>query len=84
MITLEEIKEMNISVGTPIEVTLKDKIYGTLYKELGYYEGVLSGAESGVLEYSPTQDKVPDERGIIPGSCYINRIQELKILEYKK
>ena len=39
-ITLEKIKEMNIPVGTPIEITTNYKNFSN-YKIKGYFQGLL-------------------------------------------
>jgi hypothetical protein len=47
--TLEEIKGMNIPVGTPIEIILKN----SKYKQIGYF--VDSEKEKGVIRYTLDQ-----------------------------
>ena len=40
-ITLEKIKEMNIPVGTPIELTINHSLYkekNVIIKEMGYFQ----------------------------------------------
>lgn len=76
-ITLEKIKEMNIPVGTPIEMKFSD------IKLMGYFQG-LEKKEDGhdILKYaSNIQDF---GRRVYENPVIISNINEIKILEYKK
>jgi hypothetical protein len=67
--TLEEIKGMNLQVGTPIEVEINTSISekleklsdNTTYKELGYYQGICQNdSKYGTLLYEHSTQKNPN------------------------
>ena len=69
-ITIDQIKEMNIPVGNPIEMRLSNG------KELGYFQSVKFDGEDELIYYM----KNDSEKSL----HFISRIEEIKILEYKK
>jgi len=89
-ITLEKIKEMNIPVGTPIEITTNYKNFSN-YKIKGYFQGLLKNfwSEGGVV-YSceKLKSKInvkvdPFRKEGIP-ILQIPYIKEIKIIKTKK
>ena len=93
-ITLEQIKEMKIPVGTPIELTF----YGRSLKRLVYFDGIkkIKGSiiRPGVnrcLSISPGENECLSIKNGIgkerdPGKClyYPSEIEQIKVLEYQE
>jgi hypothetical protein len=70
--TLEEIKGMNIPVGTPIELSKND------HKKLVYFAGIENEyffVWDSMIKDNPEYYKLPISPSVI---------QDLKVLEYKK
>lgn len=79
-ITLEKIKEMNIPVGTPIEINFLNT------KLMGYFIG-LEKKEDGhdILKYASSTEEIKNFGWRPYGNkCIISNLKEIKILEYKK
>ena len=74
--TIEELEGMNISVGTPIEMTLEKA--GNRYRQIGYFQKLIPDKEKGyyimVYETNLTDQKIES----------LSNIAEIKILDYKK
>ena len=88
-ITLEKIKEMNIPVGTPIEITTNYKNFSN-DKIKGYFQGLLKDIPRGMLVYSceKLKSKInvkvdPFRKEGIP-ILQIQYIKEIKIINTKK
>ena len=84
-ITLEKIKEMNLSFGTPIEM---DIINTNLeqYNLLGYYQGLHKAKEMkyNVLLYDVDTLNKDNWKASIKNKILISQINNIKILDYKK
>jgi hypothetical protein len=84
-INLDTIREMNLQVGTPIEIIRKNG----KYKEIGYF--VDSERKNGVMRYTLSQ-KVNNpitksseiEYELELRSMFEIDIEDIRILEYKK
>ena len=79
--TLEKIKGMNIPVGAPIELTLKnpDK---TNYKSSGYFEGIEVSGDVGVIKYNTQIGKHKSGNDNAGFGAFISGIEDIKILQY--
>ena len=89
MKTIDQIKEMNIPIGAPIELTLNTSISNEFkknpnnetFKQLGYFQRIEDKTEDdlyGTIIYNPTT-KISTESG-----CMIPYIEDIKMLDYKK
>jgi len=87
MITIEQIKEMNIPVGTPIEMTIRSSISGDFnklpenkkLKQIGYFIKIKESKKNPILKYTPILN-FPE----IAESYLLKYIENIKILEYQK
>ncbi len=84
VMTLKRVKEMNIPIGTPLELTFKHEGSRTkVCKSLGYlYEIDETIPERvGTIIYD---SHLNENEKVIPVACPINCIIGIKVLEYKK
>ena len=89
--TLEEIKGMNLSVGTPIELTINSSVHidgrkgkdNKISKEMGYFKRFIKrtdteGNDVSNLIYDKTNGGYTDDES----SYLICLIEEIRILQY--
>jgi hypothetical protein len=80
--TLEQIKGMNIPVGTPIEITLNSN--SEPYKTLGYYHGLKQRKTVQILLYDTNTANDKNWKASIYNEFLVSSIKEIRILEHKK
>ena len=88
--TLEEIKEMNIPIGAPVELTINvsqskalSEIYGNpIHKELVYFTGLIDKGETS--NYDIISCELMDEGKVKKKGYALPFIEDIIILEYKK
>lgn len=95
--TLEKIKEMNIPVGAPIEVTLNSEISmglvkgpnNKLYRELGYYRNATEIIDDDnflvpILKYDRATGSRRNPEEPMKRAIEISSVEEIKILKYEE
>ncbi len=73
-ITLEEIKEMNLQNGTPIEISYRYSDQEEIRKRLAYFSKFSVSGTNLIINYEPSEVSMIN----------ISDIEDIKILEYKK
>ena len=82
--TLDKIKGMNLQVGTPIEMTIKEGDRN--YKCMGYFRNLENHGESSIVDFVLNQNLSSNyfsERASDRRWKYVHDIKDIKVLEYK-
>ena len=82
-LTLEKIEEMQIPLGTPIELTIEDS-ETKLYRAVGYYHGLIRGKKGDTLSCDSNTANDSNWKPLLCNQFMISSIKEIKISEYKK
>ena len=82
--TLEEIKGMNIPIGTPIEIKWELEYTKETYRDIGYFKGLTSYRQRGGKEIQEIIITSRAEDTHTGNRRNISKIKDIKILEYKK
>jgi hypothetical protein len=88
--TLEDIKEMNIPIGAPVELTINvsqskalSEMYGTpIHKELVYFTGLIEKGDKN--NYEIISCELMDDGKVKKKGYALPFIEDIIILKYKK